>query len=303
MEERRLSPTPERRLGNYRNADLAELRHRFRAPVREIMTGAEILIEEASTLRNERALNLLRHIHSAALAALNDVGQALANRDDVEAGEVELLSAKIRPRVERILSSVEAIDGGAGVVPEEWLEDIERIADSARSLVRMLAAAPDHHGFEDTADIGGAAVEAGAPRVLVVGGETVERRVLCRRLERHGCAPVEAPDSATALDLAVAEAFDTMLLDLMMPAMSAFELLERMKADHRLRKLPIVAIAAFDETDRVVRALQMGADDYLLKPLEPAMLRTRINSQLERQRLREQVARLKNQYERTAEAD
>ncbi len=131
----------------------------------------------------------------------------------------------------------------------------------------------------------------------------MERRVLCRRLERHGYAPVEAHDAAAALDLGAAEAFDAMLLDLMMPAMSAFDLLERMKADSRLRKLAIVVIAAFDETDRVVRALQAGADDYFLKPIEPAMLRARINSQLERQRLREQVARLKNQYERTQSPD
>ena len=280
---------------HFRNADLAELRHRFRAPIRDILSGAEILIEEASILRNERALGLLRHIHSAGLAVLSDVRQSLANRDDVEPGEVELLSAKIRPRVERVLSSVAAIDQEAGLVPEEWLGDLERIARSAQSLARLMEAEPPIEAFQRPVEDVSPALETGAPRLLVVGSETVERRVLCRRLERQGYAPMEGRDGGAALDLAVAEPFDLMLLDLMMPAMNAFPLLERMKADRRLSKLAVVVMAAFDETDRVVKALQMGAEDYLLKPLEPAMLRVRIQSQLERQCLREQIAKLQKQ--------
>jgi len=287
-----LSPTPDRRLVNFRNAELAELRHRFRAPVREILAGAEILIEEASTLRNERALDLLRHIHSAGLAALNDIGQTLSNRDAVESAEVELLSAKIRPRVERILASIEAIDRETGLVPEDWLEDIEHISFNARSLVRMM----DSASFQKAAEEGeasAATVEPGAPRLLVVGGEAMERKVLSRRLERQGYAAADAHDASAALDLVATEPIDLVLLDLMMPAMSAFELLERLKANQRLRKIPVVVVAALDETERVIRALQMGAEDYLVKPFEPLLLRVRVNCQLDRRRLREQLAKLR----------
>lgn len=287
-----MSPTPERRLGNFRNADLAELRHRFRTPFRQILASAEILIEEASTLRSARALDLLRHIHSAGLAALNDIGQTLANRDTVELGEVELLSAKIRPRIDRILSSLETLDGEAGGSPEDWQEDIDRITASARTVLRMLPGAPAHHELEDPVEQGTTVVEAAAPRLLVVGSDTMERRVLCRRLQRQGYEAIEGRDASTALDMAAAEAFDVLLLDLMMPAMSSFELLERLKSDRRLHGLPVLVIAPFDETDRIVRALQMGAEDYLFKPLEPVMIKTRVNSQLERSRLREKIARL-----------
>lgn len=288
-----MSPTPDRRLVNFRNAELAELRHRFRSPVREILAGAEILIEEASTLRNERALDLLRHIHSAGLAALNDIGQTLSNRDAVESAEVELLSSKVRPRVDRILASVEAIDGEAGLIPEDWIEDIERIAFSARSLVRILENASLQKAAEEGQESTPAPAEPGAPRVLVVGGDAMERKVLCRRLERQGYAAAEAHDSSAALDLVATEPLDLVLLDLMMPAMSAFELLERLKANQRLRKIPVVVVAALDENERVVRALQMGAEDYIVKPFEPQLLRARVNCQLDRRHLREQVARLR----------
>lgn len=288
-----MSPTPDRRQVNFQNAELAELRHRFRSPVREILAGAEILIEEASTLRNERALDLLRHIHSAALAALNDISQGLANRDSVESGEVELLSAKIRPRVERILASVEGVDGEAGLVPEDWLEDIERIAFNARALVRTLENASQQNPASEAPEIVALKLEPGAPRLLVVGGETMERKVLCRRLERQGYASAEAHDPASAIDHAATEPCDLVLLDLMMPAMSAFDLLEQLKGNHRLRKIPVVAVAPLDETERIVRALQMGAEDYLVKPFEPLLLRTRVNCQLDRRRLREQISKLR----------
>lgn len=282
-----MSPTPDRRLGNYRNADLAELRHGLRMPLRDVLSGTEILIEEASTLHNDRALDLLRHMHSAGLAALNDINLALSNREFVEQGEVELLSAKIRPRVDRILLSLEGLDRGAEV-PEDWEEDLTRITDHARTLFGMLEITPAAWPLEETTKSQESA-ETGAPRVLLAGGEAMERRVLSRRLERQGFAAVTADDTSRALDMVAAEAFDVVLLDLMAPAANAFELLERIKADRRLRDIPIVAIASLDETDRAVRALQMGAEDYLLKPFEPALLRLRINLHLELHRLRREV--------------
>ncbi len=288
-----MSPSADRRRDSYANAVLAELRHGLRTPFREILQTAEILIEEASTLHNERALDLLRHIHSAGLGALADVNQALSNRDSVEPGEVEVLSAKICPRVERILLSAEGLARDSGVAPEDWTEDIEKITDTARVLMR-LAGNAQAEWPEEAVDASEPAPGPGAARLLLAGGEATERRVLCRRLQRQGFSGMEAADGSVALDAIAAERFDLVLLDLLMPGMSAFELIERIKADPRLRAVPILVIAPLDESERVLRALQIGADDYVLKPFDPGLLSQRINLHLELRRLRERASALEN---------
>ena len=295
-----MSPSPDRRQGSYSNAELAELRHGLRTPLREVLTGTEVLIEEASTLHNDRALDLLRHVHSAGLAALGEVNQALSNRDSVDSGEVEALSAKIRPRLERILLSLESLERESGVVPDDWADDLEKIAASTRALSRLIDTASAEWPEEQPATAADRAPEISAPRLLLAGGEATERRVLLRRLQRQGFATIDAADSSIALDAVAAEPFDLVLLDLMPPGTGIFEFLERIKADPRLRNVPVVAVAALDESDRIVRALQMGAEDYLLKPFEPAMLRLRINLQLELRSLRVQAAaaRKEDEHER-----
>jgi signal transduction histidine kinase len=75
----------------------------------------------------------------------------------------------------------------------------------------------------------------------------------------------------------------------MMPVMDGFEVLSRMKQDRRMRTVPVVMISALDEIDSVVRAIEMGAEDYLLKPFDPVLLRARIGALLEKKRLRDEL--------------
>src|SRR5947207_9937293 len=82
-------------------------------------------------------------------------------------------------------------------------------------------------------------------------------------------------------------AFDLVLLDMMMPGLSGFEVLSRLKADERSRDLPVIMISALDELDSTVRCIEAGAEDYLPKPFNPVLLRARINACLEKKRLRD----------------
>jgi class 3 adenylate cyclase len=77
------------------------------------------------------------------------------------------------------------------------------------------------------------------------------------------------------------------LLDLMMPGLSGFEVLCRLKAEERTRDIPVVMISALDELDSTVRCIEAGAEDYLPKPFNPVLLRARINACLEKKRLRD----------------
>jgi two-component system cell cycle response regulator len=82
--------------------------------------------------------------------------------------------------------------------------------------------------------------------------------------------------------------FDLLLLDIMMPEMNGYQVLQRLKSDPQLRDIPVIMISALDEIESVVRCIEMGAEDYLPKPFDPVLLRARIGACLEKKRLRDQ---------------
>lgn len=126
-------------------------------------------------------------------------------------------------------------------------------------------------------------------KLLVVDDNRLNRLKLSRGLELQGHRVVLAEHGMEALALLASEAVDLVLLDIMMPEMDGFQVLERMKADADLRDLPVIVISALDEMESIVRCIQMGAEDYLLKPFDPVLLRARINACLEKKRLRDAV--------------
>jgi len=98
-----------------------------------------------------------------------------------------------------------------------------------------------------------------------------------------------ATSGAKALELATANPPDLFLLDIMMPGMSGYEVLERLHRDPHLRHIPVIMISAVDEIESVIRCVELGADDYLPKPFNPTLLRARVGASLEKKRLRDEV--------------
>src|SRR5262245_27777053 len=128
---------------------------------------------------------------------------------------------------------------------------------------------------------------APSSRILVVDDNAANRDVLARRLVREGHQIATAADGAAALDMVVKAEFDLVLLDLIMPGLSGFEILRRLKAGEHTREIPVIVISALDEMDSVVRCIEAGAEDYLPKPFNPILLRARINASLEKKLLRD----------------
>ncbi len=129
--------------------------------------------------------------------------------------------------------------------------------------------------------------------ILVADDDPVNRALLLRSVEQEGHRVRSAENGRQAWETLQSEPFDVLLLDILMPEMDGFEVLERLKAAKDLRHLPVIVISALDELDSVVRCIEMGADDHLPKPFDPVVLRARINAGLTRKRLhdleREQV--------------
>jgi sigma-B regulation protein RsbU (phosphoserine phosphatase) len=124
--------------------------------------------------------------------------------------------------------------------------------------------------------------------LLVVDDNEDNREILCARLHQLGYPNVTlAADGREALDLVERSDFDLVLLDLMMPGINGIEVLETLRGKRRLASLPVIMVSAASEQDSVVRCIELGAEDYLTKPVNVTMLRARVGATLEKKRLRD----------------
>ena len=122
--------------------------------------------------------------------------------------------------------------------------------------------------------------------ILVVDDNENNRYTLTERLKREGYDSIEvAENGRQALDLLRSKNFDLVLLDIMMPELDGFEVLQQMKAHDTLRHIPVIMISSLDEMDNVVKCINLGAEDYLPKPFNPVLLKARIGACLEKKRL------------------
>jgi adenylate cyclase len=144
----------------------------------------------------------------------------------------------------------------------------------------------------------GPAMTDGAPAILLVDDDENNRYTLSRRLQRENFTDIaEAADGRTALTMLRERPFDLVLLDVMMPEMDGYEVLNNIKSDMNLRDIPVIMISALDAIDSVVRCIELGAEDYLPKPFNPILLRARIGASLEKRRLRFQEEAYTHQIE------
>jgi len=180
-----------------------------------------------------------------------------------------------------------------------FLSDLQRIRTAGRELLAVL----DNEVHSPPGDIPYRAPEApasAAPEdcsntaalILVVDDNAANLDMLSRRLVRQGHRVVTAENGRAAMETVRAQPFDLVLLDIMMPELDGYAVLEQLKADDALRPIPVIMISALDELDGVVRCIEMGAEDYLPKPFNPILLKARIGACLERKRAQDREAQL-----------
>ncbi len=116
--------------------------------------------------------------------------------------------------------------------------------------------------------------------LLVVDDNEMNRDMLSRRLVKQGYNVTIATGGQDALTLVENESFDLILLDVMMPDVSGLDVLQRIRESHTSSQLPIIMVTAKDESEDVVRALELGANDYVTKPVDFPVALARIKAQL-----------------------
>jgi serine phosphatase RsbU (regulator of sigma subunit) len=125
------------------------------------------------------------------------------------------------------------------------------------------------------------------PRILIVDDEPFNVDYLEQELEDLNYETITAVNGQDALEKIASESPDLVLLDIMMPIMDGYAVLEKVKADPATRDIPIIVISANNDLQSVVKGIKLGAEDYLPKPFEPTLLQARIESSLDKKRLHE----------------
>ena len=287
---------------------LINLRQKLLAPVDALVGYSELLQEQAEEANLQEMLADLGQILTAArelskqVDRLLDEGvsQKLFEHSDVKQAERQLRHDLRTP--------INAIKGYGEMLLEDLQEfsaenlrpDFEKLLKETNRLLSELDSLVNFSHYnkgamesvgEDTTSITQliGAIEhveesnlrGETGRILVVDDIEANRDLLSRRLVKEGHEVETASDGREALLMLEQEGFDLVLLDLMMPGMNGFEVLKRMKSDPEMRNVPVIMVSALDETDSVVRCIEAGAQDYLLKPFDPILLKARIASGLE----------------------
>ena len=237
----------------------ARLRHDLRTPLHQIIGYAELLEDEVRDAGQEKFLADLGKIREAARQALEAVDEA------------------VPPAAAR---------GPTGGVPRP--RPPARAARASRSRrFRSRPFARPKPGPIDPAGV----------RLLVVDDNELNRDMLSRRLGGRGFAVEIAEDGERALARIEQQAFDLVLLDVMMPGLSGIDVLRRLRERWPESDLPVIMATARDSTEDVVEALRLGANDYVTKPLDFPVVLARIETQLTLKRQKQEIRRLADDLE------
>jgi adenylate cyclase len=133
--------------------------------------------------------------------------------------------------------------------------------------------------------------------LLIVDDNAMNRDMLARRLARRGYAVAVAENGHEALDMVAEQQFDLLLLDIMMPGISGLEVLRLLRQRYSVADLPIIMATAKDQSEDVVAALKLGANDYVTKPLDFPVVLARTQTHLSLKRAMEHIQHLAGQLE------
>lgn len=303
-----MTERPDNESARLHSALRAHLRQEFVAPVAAIVGFADIVIEDAE----QAGLT----DYSADLDRIRSAGQSLQTLlDNVlrQSGEVEDIVGYRSKLRHDLRTPINAVKGYGEMIMEDardaghdsLLPDLEKLLAAADGMLERIDALVAFSGdtsfdraepsFADASRVLDAlrgsqpavAHQAIAGQILVIDDNASNRDLLARQLARDGHAVETVASGREGLALIGERSFDLILLDVLMPEMSGYEVLSKLKHDPKTAEIPVIMISALDEMDSIVRCIEAGAVDYLPKPFAPALLRARIRSSLENKLLRD----------------
>ncbi len=290
----------------------AQIIHQLKTPLNHIIGYAELLREEAEERGHVELIPVLKQIQAEGQQLLALFNHSLS---PAELGEGNLnspqLSDELCVPINAIMGFSEALQKEArGRGQEALLPDLQKIRTAALQLLAEIVdissfspPEPDksvpplesHPSTGGSGDLGGSPqspveakdhkleVEEGS--LLVVDDDEQNREMLARYLKRQGHTVAVAADGHEALGIIKTNSIDLVLLDILMPGVDGYQVLEYLKSDPFLRDIPVIMVSGLEEMDGVVKCIEMGAEDYLPKPFAPVLLNARVGACLKRRRL------------------
>ncbi len=283
---------------------LQYLRHELRTYLNHILGYSEILLEDLKenprpelTPDVENIYRESKNIHRAFLDSFYLDGAPIVSFDTAAFrrnlfGPLYILLG-LSQRLKKLCEDEHA---------DYLLDDVLKISDSGRKILELIDqelkdSVPGATGADDEYRFAMGRIAQSAPRslrdqnlgrILVVDDNEMNRDILMRHLERQGHQVTSSDSGAKALQMLTEEIYDLVLLDILMPGLNGYQVLEKMKADSVLREIPVIMISALDETDSVVHCISLGAEDYLPKSFDPILLKARISACLSKKHYRDQ---------------
>ncbi len=283
----------------------SSLKHELRTPLNHIIGYCEMLLEDAHDQSFDLYRPDLERIHAAGkrlLAVITDFYDPA--KSPAFRNNRRLLDHEVRTPLNQIIGYAEMLQEEAQERGHDTLiPDLKRIHTAAQNLLQLVV----EHVLPQTGALetqpgrkasGATAIlrridESMTPAsgltgsLLVADDDPLNRDMLARRLVRLGHKVTLAENGREALEKIRAGSFDLLLLDIQMPEMTGYEVLEELKADPARRALPVIVLSASSESDGVARCIELGAEDHLPKPFDPLLLQARLGACLEKKFLRD----------------
>lgn len=301
---------------------LPYMRHELRTPINAIIGYSEMLLEDIAK-RGEGAKDLRSDLANICLTGR----QLLALVNDTKADvDLETFGTNFRHAIRTMINTVLGytemmLEDTTERDGDDFAGDLTKIQSAGKQLFTLIEQFVKFGQIEsgqtsidlETAGISpmihdvvtairplaqdGENLEPLQGHLLVVDDNEMNRDLLTRYLKRHGYTVDTADNGRRALEVIARQQFDLVLLDMMMPEMNGYQVLQTLKTDTVWHNIPVIMLSALDEIDGVVRCLEIGAEDYLSKPFDSALLRVRIESSLEKKRLRDKEEIYRQQIE------
>ena len=313
-------------------AALGRMRHDLRTPLNAIIGYSELLLEEADRDGPAAVVGDIARVREGGRLLLSLVDEVLqpptGEAENPDLGEVSrAVRESLRPPLDALIGLANVVLGkaeSAGLAAS--MPDLRRIRDAGLWLLAMIegdalvapettdegGTAPTSEATTPSAAAGAAApadlpawpasLDEAAASLLVVDDHETNRDILSRYLQRRGHRVWTASGGRQAINLLAQRPFDLVLLDIVMPDMNGYQVLQQLKADQSLSQIPVIFISALDDTAGKVQAFRSGGADYVTKPFQADEVTARVENQLKISRLQKELGRQNQELLRKNEA-